>query len=277
MVNTLFISEVVRVLQKGLTEKEAFEVVLDLLAKTIPYDSATLYLYNSVDDRLEVIYQRGAEPVDLISEVAFDRGFGLSSWISKRTEPIVLPSLTRSRPGREARFNSFLSMPLNSSGRLLGVLNLGHLEAEFYRREEQQSYQTVASHIAMILDKFLLQLQLDEQNKKLRETLAQLQAAQRELIEKERLSAIGEIVVAVNHEINNPLTSIIGLAEILELAFEAGRHDKIRDGLKGILKQAKRIQRVTQQLTQLNSSESTTYIGATRMTKLSFNNSGSDD
>jgi len=42
-----------------------------------------------------------------------------------------------------------------------------------------------------------------------------LRVKQRQFSEKERLDAISKMVVTMNHEINNPLTTIVGLSELL--------------------------------------------------------------
>lgn len=57
--------------------------------------------------------------------------------------------------------------------------------------------------------------ELEEMNKKLNASLADLQAAQEQLIQSEKLSALGELISGVAHELNNPLTSVLGYAELL--------------------------------------------------------------
>src|SRR5207245_2721412 len=47
-------------------------------------------------------------------------------------------------------------------------------------------------------------------------TVERLKATQGQLIQSEKLSGIGEFVAGVAHELNNPLTSVMGFAELLQ-------------------------------------------------------------
>jgi len=263
-----FLSEIVSILQKGLGTGETYEAIFDLLEKSVPFDSATLYLYHKNQNSLEVIHQKGEDIVELAGEIPFERGDGLSSWVSKQKKPVILQSLAKARPGKEGRFNSFVSMPLWSGEVLIGVLNLGHQEPNMFKLEDQDDFAIVSTQITLVLEKILLQKKLQEHNLKLQKALNDLEKTQKKLIEKERLAAIGEIVVAVNHEINNPLSYIIGMSEILELTMQTADPQQIKEGLKAILSQAKRIQKTTQKLLEIDSSETQEYVGGTRMTKI---------
>ena len=60
-------------------------------------------------------------------------------------------------------------------------------------------------------------------NRRSMAALVQLKAAQAQLVQAEKLSAIGHLVAGVAHELNNPLTSILGYAQLLEEELDAPR------------------------------------------------------
>ena len=263
--NTTFLNEIVTILQKGMESQDTFEAIFNLIESNIAFDSATLFLYQDDKNRLKVIHKKGEEIVDLASEIGFERGQGVTSWISKRKEPVILQSLAKSRPGVDHRFSSFVSMPLWTADKLIGVFNLGHHKADFYQREDINKFKIIANQLSMIMEKIQLQKRLKEKNERLEKLVNKLKKTQDKLIEKERLAAVGEVAVTVNHEINNPLTSIIGLAEILEIAYSAGNQEKVKKGLRGILKEAKRIKSVTQKLAKVSDAKSVSYLNSQKM------------
>ncbi|HKQ36453.1 MAG TPA: ATP-binding protein [Verrucomicrobiae bacterium] len=79
----------------------------------------------------------------------------------------------------------------------------------------------------------------------LEETIARLKKMQAQLVQSEKLAGIGEFVAGVTHELNNPLTSVIGFAELLQnTELEAGQ----KRHLDFIVKSARRCQKIVQSL-----------------------------
>lgn len=55
-----------------------------------------------------------------------------------------------------------------------------------------------------------------ESNRELEEALAQLRAAQQQLIQSEKVAAIGQLTAGIVHDVKNPLAIIRGLAELMD-------------------------------------------------------------
>ncbi len=64
--------------------------------------------------------------------------------------------------------------------------------------------------------------ELGKTNAQLTATVDRLKSTQAQLLQAEKLSAIGQLVAGVAHELNNPLTSVIGFAQLLESELRSG-------------------------------------------------------
>jgi PAS domain S-box-containing protein len=82
-------------------------------------------------------------------------------------------------------------------------------------------------------------------NVKLRDSMARLQAAQEQLIQAEKLSALGELISGVAHELNNPLTGVMGYSQLM---MNANTPPELRRNLERINKEAVRCQKIVQNL-----------------------------
>ena len=80
---------------------------------------------------------------------------------------------------------------------------------------------------------------------KLKHTVETLKTTQSQLIQSEKLSAVGEFVAGVAHELNNPLAAVMGFSEMLKNA-EVG--EKNRRHVELIYKSAERCQKIVQSL-----------------------------
>jgi len=79
----------------------------------------------------------------------------------------------------------------------------------------------------------------------LEKTVETLKATQTQLIQSEKLSAVGQFVAGVAHELNNPLTAVIGFSDLL---VQTSTDDKIRLHLERIAKNAHRCHKIVQNL-----------------------------
>ncbi len=80
---------------------------------------------------------------------------------------------------------------------------------------------------------------------KLKQTVETLKTTQEQLIQSEKLSAVGEFVAGVAHELNNPLVAVMGFSELLK---NSDADEKNRRHLEQIFKSAQRCQKIVQSL-----------------------------
>lgn len=94
--------------------------------------------------------------------------------------------------------------------------------------------------------------------------LREMEELQVKLLEAERLAAITETAICVNHEINNPLCSILGNTQLMLLERDKLEPEMI-EKLKSIEKQIQRIQRIASKLGRIRRPVLKEYVDGRKM------------
>jgi two-component system NtrC family sensor kinase len=140
---------------------------------------------------------------------------------------------------REDHIRGFVCVPIGGGGRILGALSLGRRTTEPFGEAEIALVQATADQIGIALDHARLYAETRRQLEELTRTQAQL-------IHAEKLSAVGELASGLAHEINNPLTTILGHAHLLLEESDLG--SPLRDRLSIIAEETARAARIVQNL-----------------------------
>ncbi len=259
--------EMSSLLQDSLSGTDSLAPLFQLLRRVVPYESATLYQVDAPGGRLVCRDRVGENAIDLIDVVRFDMGFGLSAWIAKQRKPVVIPNLRRRTGHEQHDLRSFIGLPLVVGERLVGVLNFGHSRPDAFLVVEADLLQILGNQIALLLHNLDLVARQQASNQELSERNARLREMQARLVESERIKAVADLVAAMNHEINNPLTIISGQAELL--ALHLGDQDpQVSAKLTIILQQVRRLGRVLSLLATVRHHATTDYPGGLRMLDL---------
>lgn len=92
---------------------------------------------------------------------------------------------------------------------------------------------------------------------------AERRSAESELSKARWLSGIGEATLSLQHEINNPLSALLGHAELMRMDLrDRGEESELLDVIH---EQAMRIANVVRRLRRLKDPESVDYVGGSRM------------
>jgi len=163
----------------------------------------------------------------------------------RQTHPTLLPGSAPLLPDsfrliqRQERIVSCHVVVLWSQDRIMGMILLGSREARVLSAAETNLLAAVGNQIATSIDKSLLLEQTREAYETLRHT-------QEQLLQSEKMAAVGQLISGVAHELNNPLTAILGYTQLLQ----SGEfpQDRVAGYITKLDKQAQRTHRIVQSL-----------------------------
>ncbi len=131
-----------------------------------------------------------------------------------------------------------LALPIRNSTEVCGVLDVQSMAEDAFDEADMLALSSLAGQLGMALENAQLLDSLHERMAELNQTRARLSQA-------ERLSALGELIANAAHELNNPLTSVIGYAQLLQATVQDP--DVLRD-LGTIVQAARRAAHIVEDL-----------------------------
>lgn len=218
------------------------ELMMDMSLTVLGADEGSIMLLDA-KKKLTIAASRGLSD-EIARQIHLDIGEGVAGLVAKEKRGRLLIGGLDKYPefkglSGSPRILSSIVCPLLNQSELLGVLNLN-------RTKTRENF-TVANLQAASV--FASQATLAIQNAKLYSTLQdayqKLEKAQSELIQSEKLASIGRIVAGVAHELNNPLTSVIGYSQLIS---ESRDLEEIQKQIPIIASQARRCSNIVKDL-----------------------------
>src|SRR5437016_2801296 len=174
--------------------------------------------------------------------VEFPDGFGdlvmrsrtevLTAEFLPHLPPLVADFVKADGPG------SWIWVLLWSKDNPIGIMGISSLEARTYSSNDENMMVAVGRQLATTIEKVRLYEETCKAYEDLRHT-------QEQLLQSEKMSAVGQLIAGVAHELNNPLTAILGYAQLLE---SEELNERQADYVNKLFKQAQRTHRVVQNL-----------------------------
>ena len=244
------LSQTATILTSTLDLDRVLELVLASLRRIIDYDSSAIFLRQG--DQLLLTASQGFPEDAKVDGYSFDiDDSALEPMLTEEGRPMVKSDVLEEERFRRAEgtgyIRSWIGAPLWARGKLVGLLTVDHSQPGVYSHRDAEIVMNFANQAAIVIEN----AQLFEEQTVLAEELEtrnqELVQTQQKLIEAERLAVIGHVGLAMRHEINNPLTSVMGLVQWM-LSEHAELPDEVVQDLQTIERMAIRIRDIVNKL-----------------------------
>jgi signal transduction histidine kinase len=234
------------------------QVAASLLTQDEAYEWAAVILASGDETGSPLVYRgsgsRAARDTDL--EEAGSLKNGPTGDVFRTGESLLVNDLSgenRFHETHAGREGSELCVPMRLGGSVLGLVDVRSTVPNAFSSDDVSALETLATALAAILSRI-------SQYEHLEATIHQLRVAQEEagarlaahqdaesrLVQAAKLVAVGEMAAGIAHELNNPLTTVTGFAELVldEVPPEAS----YRQDVEMVLHEARRARNVVRRL-----------------------------
>ena len=222
------------------TDEIQLDTILDVAVETTRSTSGSVLLLDREGQNIEAAAHRGLNQ-ELMSNLKKGVADTIVGHVLELRETVILDeeNIAENSPFRtlmkRPEIVSSVSAPIEAENKILGVLNLNRTrEGDLFDESDRDLADIFANTLALAIENSRLRA---DQIK----SWESLQKMQRQLIQTEKLSSLGQLAAGIAHEINNPLTSVMGFAELL---LRKIKDDSASDFLHKIVSNAERIKRI---------------------------------
>ena len=226
--------EMGKTLSSTLDLDDLFNKALELLRDRLGYTACGILLFDREKDEL-YIKQITGRNLEEAEKLRFKVGIdGLVGWVAKTGDLVYVPDVSKDSryiPGGPS-IKSEAAFPLKVRDQLFGVLNIESDELNAFDEEDLKTLSSFASQMSISIEN--AQLFSD-----LKQTLRELKQAQDQIIQAEKLRAMGEMASGVAHDFNNVLAVVLGNIQLLLHQLDHLSPEEVREGLRVIERSSK--------------------------------------
>jgi len=223
--------------------EETLRLALHALTHVTGHEVSSLHLLSPDRQTLHLRGERGLSPRMRAINAVLPVGEGLIGRVAATGQTARVTDVTASpdlwataRPiVQDEGTRGFVCVPLQTRGRIVGTLSLGRATPAPFTDAEVALVEAAANQLALALDNARLYSETRRQ-------FDELEHAENQVAQGERLSTVGKLAAGLVHEINNPLTAILGQANLLMREAEASPAS--RERLRMIIQETSRAARL---------------------------------
>jgi signal transduction histidine kinase/CheY-like chemotaxis protein len=231
--------------------EELLPILVNLSIKLLKADDVSILLMTD-DNKLRIAASSNLDETAKKTRIAL--GERVAGKSAQNRAPYIIVGPLANDPlfkGIESKeeIKSSIIVPMIGKNNVVGVLCASRKKIEEPFTATDLRYANIfTAQISQAIDNAKLYDKLEEKIKDLNDAYAKLSVMQKELVQTEKLAALGELASGVAHELNNPLTVVIGLVQLmLEEGDVAGEK---KEDLETIKEQAERCRRIILNLLQ---------------------------
>ncbi len=228
---------------------ELLEIIMNLIQKVLLADEGSLMLLGE-DGKLHIAASRGMDP-KVANQVHLAIGERVAGKVAEERHEQLLINGFQDHPEFQSlecnnRIGSSIVIPLVYQNELVGVLNLNRLKGkDNFTPTDLANASVFASQVSQAVQNAKLYQVLENKIDELKTAYKMLEDTKSQLVESEKLASIGRLVAGVAHELNNPLTAVLGYTDLIVQTALPG---ELKNQLTIVFNEAQRCRRIVQDL-----------------------------